>query len=282
MSYLNIMKQPHKVIAGAGNYAIVMTGYVVNMNTGNVMAIRTTADGVLYSSIKRGGVSVPVRIRRELAIAFIPNPGGLKCTRVIDGDETNLVLSNIEWCAAGRFTDKQPRLADVDVLVHGHSSGYPAHYYSCSELAKDMKMTMCKLASVLKMSDVYPIGGQYTVGNEDIDIPEFTGTGGIYLYSSTDGSLLYMRDKVSLCYHTGLPELGVSADVEALRSIGYIYGRNKDAVLEGSERVPLPSESRVIAHRNTMAERSANVKLTAYTHDSVGSVAAITYLNHYA
>jgi hypothetical protein len=68
--------------------------------------------GYIMFGLNRFGKSVPCRLHRLLAEAFIPNPKKLPFINHIDGNKTNNELSNLEWVtkrenSVHRFIGKQ-------------------------------------------------------------------------------------------------------------------------------------------------------------------------------
>ena len=81
-------------------------GYLIS-NQGTVFSSKTNA--YLKQSLNRCGYAnirvsncgkpVTIRIHREVALAFIPNPLGLREVNHKDCDKTNSHVSNLEWCS---------------------------------------------------------------------------------------------------------------------------------------------------------------------------------------
>lgn len=79
------------------------TGEIMNKNTGKILKQTANKAGYLSVSIKpngKHGKAKCLRIHREVALAFIPNPLNLPQVNHIDGDKSNNTVSNLEWITA--------------------------------------------------------------------------------------------------------------------------------------------------------------------------------------
>lgn len=54
--------------------------------------------GYLFVSLYKNKKCIHAKIHRLVAQAFIPNEEEKKCVNHIDGDKTNNVVTNLEWC----------------------------------------------------------------------------------------------------------------------------------------------------------------------------------------
>ena len=64
---------------------------------GRLIAPKRNADGYLFVSLSRNGVTNTRYIHRMVAVAFIPNPWQLPEANHLDGDKTNNVPANLQW-----------------------------------------------------------------------------------------------------------------------------------------------------------------------------------------
>lgn len=95
-------------IAGfEGLYQVSDEGQIRNARTAYVLKPRKDADGYLLVTIWRGKPveQFEVKLHREVAKAFIPNPGNKPQVNHLDGNRANATLSNLEWatCSENHF-----------------------------------------------------------------------------------------------------------------------------------------------------------------------------------
>lgn len=105
------MNEIWKAVEGTnGRYEVSNTGKVRSMNYGGhngvVREMRPTKDykGYMRVRITRAGKSTTVKVHREIAKAFIPNPQNKPEVNHINGDKTDNRVENLEWVTASENT----------------------------------------------------------------------------------------------------------------------------------------------------------------------------------
>lgn len=85
-----------------GNYSISNCGNVRNNRTGKILKSHVSDNGYLHVTVNPFGEfkSYNIRIHREVAIAFIPNPSNKPEVNHIDCDKTNPNVRNLEWATS--------------------------------------------------------------------------------------------------------------------------------------------------------------------------------------
>ena len=90
-----------------GLYQISNTGRVKSLDRINnvgrhckerMLSIGLDGTGYLMIGLYKMGKRYPTNIHRLVAIHFIANPGGKPQVNHIDGDKTNSIVTNLEWC----------------------------------------------------------------------------------------------------------------------------------------------------------------------------------------
>lgn len=87
------------VLGFEGLYEVSKEGFVRNARTLYVLKPRKDSDGYLLLTLWIGKPvkAVTVKLHREVAKAFHPNPLNLEQVNHIDGDRANAAASNLEW-----------------------------------------------------------------------------------------------------------------------------------------------------------------------------------------
>ena len=107
-------------------YYINRDGVVIGMK-GHPLTHSPNVDGYPVVYMRRDGKNCCVRVHRQLAKTFIPNPYDLPVVNHIDGDKTNHKLENLEWTTVqGNVThaidvlgiDKKGAALITEELVH--------------------------------------------------------------------------------------------------------------------------------------------------------------------
>lgn len=83
-----------------GKFYISSEGRVKNNKSGKVLKHRVNTNGYCQVALKpngRAGGDLCLRIHREVALAFIPNPDNKATVNHIDGNKENNAVSNLEW-----------------------------------------------------------------------------------------------------------------------------------------------------------------------------------------
>ena len=88
-----------KYIHGYGDhYRITEDGRVWSRYKDDYLKPVITEKGYLAVDLRKDGHRFKARIHRLVAEAFIPNPNNLSEVNHKDGDKTNNVVGNLEWC----------------------------------------------------------------------------------------------------------------------------------------------------------------------------------------
>lgn len=87
----------HGLVRGVDR-AIPMPGGRIRNVKEKLLKPKRSADGYLFVSLSKYGVTNTRYIHRLVAVAFIPNPHGLPEVNHKDGNKMNNVPDNLEWC----------------------------------------------------------------------------------------------------------------------------------------------------------------------------------------
>lgn len=116
------------VIPGYSNYDITEDGVVTHLPTGRVLKQRKARvygyyEYINVTLISDAGKRQMCNVMRLLALAYLEKPEELCTARPKDGDNTNTVLSNVEWVPyteaskqawrRGKMADRKPRQSSV-------------------------------------------------------------------------------------------------------------------------------------------------------------------------
>lgn len=83
-----------------GKYSISDTGLVKNNLTNKILTSHPHKSGYIILTLRptgRNGKCYSIKIHREVALAFIPNPLNKPQVNHIDGIKSNNIASNLEW-----------------------------------------------------------------------------------------------------------------------------------------------------------------------------------------
>lgn len=150
------------VVGYEGLYEVSNKGRVRNPRTGTVYAInKNLVRGVrAYPIVNlRGhdGVTRTIKVHRLVAIAFIPNPNGLREVNHIDGDKANNLLENLEW------------MSPLDNYYHGQMAGRShagtnprmARKYSPEVITAFKSLTLAPHACIVRLADAFGMSRGY-------------------------------------------------------------------------------------------------------------------------
>lgn len=82
-------------------YMISDTGQVWSIKSNRFKYLHPIKGGYKRASLHRDGIKKRYTVSRLVALHFLPNPKNFPCVNHIDGNPTNNVVSNLEWCSDG-------------------------------------------------------------------------------------------------------------------------------------------------------------------------------------
>lgn len=99
--------------------------------TGKIMKARVASKGNAYLSVciklqGRNSKSKTLKIHREVAKAFIPNPNNLRVVNHIDGNKLNNNVNNLEWCT------------DSENVIHAYKTGLAKAKRGCDNIGSKL------------------------------------------------------------------------------------------------------------------------------------------------
>ena len=94
-----VMQEVWQPVRGyEGRYEVSDTGQVKGLR--GLLKPNFRTDGYVHASLWKHGTRRCFQIHRLVAIYFIPNPNQYPQVNHKDGNKTNNVVSNLEWCSA--------------------------------------------------------------------------------------------------------------------------------------------------------------------------------------
>lgn len=99
--------------------------------TGKIMKAHIATKGNPYLSVciklkGRNSKSKTLKIHREVAKAFIPNPNNLRVVNHIDGNKLNNNVNNLEWCT------------DQENVIHAYKTGLAKGVKGCNNVGSKL------------------------------------------------------------------------------------------------------------------------------------------------
>lgn len=96
----NNMEEIWKVCPSSPLYEVSSLGRIRNAKSKKIRKLQYTNLYLSFSIAVKGGMPMRLRVHREVAMAFIPNPDNLPQVNHIDGDKSNNAVTNLEWVSA--------------------------------------------------------------------------------------------------------------------------------------------------------------------------------------
>lgn len=94
------------------NYGVDNCGRVKNLKTGKILKQTLNKTGYYFVNIKPNGrgTGKTLRVHREVAKAFLPNPENLPVVNHLNGVKTDNKVSNLSWCSHKENTNHAKNL----------------------------------------------------------------------------------------------------------------------------------------------------------------------------
>jgi HNH endonuclease len=120
------------------------TGYMIGRDgsvyNGWGKRIRPTRNSTGYHSFTCGGKSI--KLSRAVALAWLPNPKGLKYVNHINGNKTDDRVENLEWCSSS------------DNQKHAYATGLKIPSYANRALTEEQVREVRSLFGSTKMREI--------------------------------------------------------------------------------------------------------------------------------
>lgn len=122
------------ILSTNGKYSISSIGNIRNNKTGYQLKIGIGKQGYKQVVVRPNGIHNKcklLKVHREIAIAFIPNPDNFPVINHKDGNKLNNSLDNLEWCTV---THNNKHAREMGLVVYNPHKG---HEHSQSKLSKE-------------------------------------------------------------------------------------------------------------------------------------------------
>ena len=83
-----------------------------------ILALSNDCDGYKIITLNKKGVAKTEKVHRLVGIAFIPNPMDKPQINHIDGDKTNNLVANLEWCTPTENNRHRCRVLNYKNVPH--------------------------------------------------------------------------------------------------------------------------------------------------------------------
>lgn len=166
------MQEEWRDISGfEGRYQVSNTGRVkslsrkVNNHTGmllvkeKILTAKPNPKGYVHIRVNNNdGVKSTIRVHRAVAEAFLSNPDNKPQVNHIDGNKSNNIITNLEWCTNGEnqihayknglnhHSEKSGRPKKSVIQIDAKTGRVVCEYDSIAEAAKAVK---CKTSSLI-------------------------------------------------------------------------------------------------------------------------------------
>lgn len=120
-----------KEVVDFPNYLITENGEIFSKNRNRFLVGGLDADGYLQWSACNAGVRKSLKVHRQVALLYLPNPDNHPVVNHKDGNKQNNCVDNLEWCTLSFNTKEAHRLG----LINQCGDKNPAAVYN-SELVR--------------------------------------------------------------------------------------------------------------------------------------------------
>lgn len=138
------MQEEWKKIDGFPNYSVSNYGRVRNDKKDTLMGYSYDAKGYYRVALSKYNKRYARRVHRLVAQAFLPNPQKKEQVNHLDGDKTNNIVSNLEWCTNQENQDHYWNNLDNGQRRKNISLGLKRTYRENPGLAKQKAVAMNK------------------------------------------------------------------------------------------------------------------------------------------
>lgn len=124
---------------------------------GKVLLTETTKDNYQRVVLSKEGKTVRYMVHRLVALAFIPNKGNKTMVNHIDGNKSNNVATNLEWCTASENMLHADKTGLRDMSKHQPSNSQKIKcmetgmiFNSCSKAVKWLKKSTTSISTLTR------------------------------------------------------------------------------------------------------------------------------------
>lgn len=139
-----------------GLYQVSNLGRVKSSYTNRILKGGKDRGGYLLVSLCKNNIKSTKTIHRLVAQAFIPNSENKSQVNHIDENQTNNMVSNLEWMTAkentnhGTRNERISKTQSITIIVTNIKTGESKEFYGSSECARQLGLNQSNITQVLK------------------------------------------------------------------------------------------------------------------------------------
>lgn len=103
-----------------GLYMISKNGRIFGLKRRKWLSVCTNNKGYVIAVLCKDGKAKSFYCHRLVALTFIPNPKNKPQVNHIDGDKTNNIVTNLEWCTS---SENIKHASDTGLMSYGEDNG---------------------------------------------------------------------------------------------------------------------------------------------------------------
>lgn len=103
-------------------FKVSNTGLVKNINTNVTYKLNKNSKGYIVIRLSLENEKISISVHKAVAETFIPNPNNYPVVNHKDGNKTNNVVENLEWCDI-KYNNKHARDNGLKLPSYGENNG---------------------------------------------------------------------------------------------------------------------------------------------------------------